>query len=177
MLYNIQEDTYTNALCIWYCKGSDRRDLVPPSHFVATTQFARPPGVVQNPTTTQTPTSWMNSGLTSIDQSPLSPWLAISQAQQEILELRKENQRIMMLQKDGTRGRIPVDPSSDHRMRYPNMHFYMKNCIIVCQLTGMGTEIVPLSQTQMWRGKWAMVWVGVRVASWGIEAQDRSQEV
>lgn len=85
-----------------------------------------------------------------MDQSPLSPWLAISQAQQEILELRKENQRIMMLQKDGIRGRIPVDPSSDHRARYPKyVFFYVKNAIIVCQLTGiLGTQIVPLSQTQ-----------------------------
>lgn len=58
-----------------------------------------------------------------MDQSPLSPWLAISQAQQEILELRKENRRIMNLQKDGIRGRIPADPSSDHRPRYPKYAF------------------------------------------------------
>lgn len=63
-----------------------------------------------------------------MDQSPLSPWLAISHAQQEILELRKENQRIMMLQKDGIRGRIPVDASSDHRARYPKYVFLCEEC-------------------------------------------------
>lgn len=70
--------------------------------------------------------SWINTGVTSTpsgDPSPPNPWLAISQAQQEILELRKENQRIMMLQKDSIRGRIPVDPPSDLKARYTNNVF------------------------------------------------------
>nr|XP_015816454.2 coiled-coil alpha-helical rod protein 1 isoform X1 [Nothobranchius furzeri] len=79
--------------------SSIQRDLVPPSHFVSTVQPAgapRAPGGTPPP-----PTSWINSVPTSApsgDPRPASPWLAITLAQQEILKLKKENQRIMMLQ-------------------------------------------------------------------------------
>lgn len=130
--------------------GNNQKDLVPPSHFASSAQFAGPHRVVQIPGTTP-PISWINPGVTSGDPSFPNPWLAISQAQQEILELRKENQRIVMLQKDNIRGRIPVHSPSDLRARYPKYVFLnVKNAIIVCQLVGiLGTRVVPLSQTQM----------------------------
>lgn len=160
--------------------GNVHRDLVPPSHFASSAQFAGPHRVVQN-SGTMPPVSWTNTGMASTpsgDPSPPDPWLAISQAQQEILELRKENQRIMMLQKDSIRGRIPREPLSDPRARYPNNVFCMgRNTIISCQLGGILRTQVCLSETQMWRGKWAVVQMGVGVASRGREAQGRSWEV
>lgn len=39
------------------------------------------------------------------------------------MELRKENQRIMMLQGNSMRGRVTVDHSSDLRARYPTICF------------------------------------------------------
>lgn len=103
--------------------GNNQKDLVPPSHFASSAQFAGPHRVVQIPGTTP-PISWINPGVTSGDPSCPNPWLAISQAQQEILELRKENQRIVMLQKDNIRGRIPVHSPSDLRARYPKYVFF-----------------------------------------------------
>ncbi|KAM9348605.1 coiled-coil alpha-helical rod protein 1 [Symphorus nematophorus] len=96
-----------------------QKDLVPPSHFTSSAQSSGPHRGVQIPGTVP-PIAWINAGVTSVpsgDPSPASPWFAISQAQQEILELRKENQRIMILQEDSRRGRIPVDHTSDHRGR------------------------------------------------------------
>ncbi|XP_044079620.1 coiled-coil alpha-helical rod protein 1 [Siniperca chuatsi] len=97
-----------------------QKDLVPPSHFASSVQSAGAHRGAQIPGTLP-PISWINPGLTSVpsgDPSPANPWLAITQAQQEILELRKENQRIMMLQGDSRgRGRIPVDHPSDLRAR------------------------------------------------------------
>ncbi|XP_071772744.2 coiled-coil alpha-helical rod protein 1 [Centroberyx gerrardi] len=90
-----------------------QKDLMPPSHFTSSVQSA---GVLRG----TTPISWMRPGLTSatpVDPSPANPWLAITQAQQEILELRKENQRIMMLQGDSLRGRNPINHSTDSRAR------------------------------------------------------------
>ncbi|XP_030294927.1 coiled-coil alpha-helical rod protein 1 [Sparus aurata] len=97
-----------------------QNDLVPPSHFASSVPFAGPHRAVQNPGATPT-ISWVSPVVASVpsgDPSPASPWLAISQAQQEILELRKENQRIMMLQGDSIRGRIPVDDPSGPRTRF-----------------------------------------------------------
>ncbi|XP_037544025.1 coiled-coil alpha-helical rod protein 1, partial [Nematolebias whitei] len=89
-------------------------NLVPPSHFAATVPSSgshRPPGP-------SPPMSWYNPGPTSAgDPLPAHAWLAISQAQQEILELKKENQRIMMLQGNIMRGETSVDHLSDHKMR------------------------------------------------------------
>ncbi|XP_029303254.1 coiled-coil alpha-helical rod protein 1 isoform X2 [Cottoperca gobio] len=90
-------------------------DLVPPSHFASSVQSAgahrgvqiagKPPAI-----------SWIKPGITSVpsgDPSPANPWLAIAHAQQDISELRKENQRIMMLQGDSIKGRIPVEHPPD----------------------------------------------------------------
>ncbi|XP_035846819.1 coiled-coil alpha-helical rod protein 1 isoform X1 [Sander lucioperca] len=96
-----------------------QEDLVPPSHFASSVQSAGAHRGVQI-TGTLPPISWINPGVTSVpsgDPSPANPWLAITQAQQEILELRKENQRIMMLQGDRIRGMIPMDHPSDLRAR------------------------------------------------------------
>ncbi|XP_078122540.1 coiled-coil alpha-helical rod protein 1 isoform X2 [Sander vitreus] len=96
-----------------------QEDLVPPSHFASSVQSAGAHRGVQI-TGTLPPISWINPGVTSVpsgDPSPANPWLAITQAQQEILELRKENQRIMMLQGDSIRGMIPMDHPSDLRAR------------------------------------------------------------
>ncbi|TDH04819.1 hypothetical protein EPR50_G00136380 [Perca flavescens] len=96
-----------------------QEDLVPPSHFASSVQSAGAHRGVQI-TGTLPPISWINPGVTSVpsgDPSPANPWLAITQAQQEILELRKENQRIMKIQGDSIRGRIPMDHPSDHRAR------------------------------------------------------------
>lgn len=96
-----------------------QEDLVPPSHFASSVQSA---GAQRGVHSARNPplNSWMNPSVTSVpsgDPSPANPWLAISQAQQEILELRKENQRIMMLQGDSIRGRSPVDHPADLRAR------------------------------------------------------------
>ncbi|XP_031713255.1 coiled-coil alpha-helical rod protein 1 [Anarrhichthys ocellatus] len=96
-----------------------QEDLVPPSHFASSVQSAGAHRGVQV-AGTPPPISWINPGLTSSqpgDPSPTNPWLAITQAQQEILELRRENQRITMLQGDRIRGRNPVDHESYLRVR------------------------------------------------------------
>ncbi|XP_059207119.1 coiled-coil alpha-helical rod protein 1 [Centropristis striata] len=95
-----------------------QEDLVPPSHFALSVPST---GAHRGAQTAGTPPtiSWINHGVTSApsgDPSTANPWRAITQAQQEILELRKENQRIMMLQGDG-RGRNTVDQPSDLRAR------------------------------------------------------------
>ncbi|XP_074467133.1 coiled-coil alpha-helical rod protein 1 [Sebastes fasciatus] len=98
---------------------NNQEELVPPSHFASSAQSAGAHRGVQI-AGTPLPISWINPGVTSVpsgDPSPANPWLAITQAQQEILELRKENQRIMVLQGDSIRGRIPVDHPSDLRAR------------------------------------------------------------
>lgn len=69
---------------------------------------------------TAPPDPWINPGMTSLqpgDPSPNNQWLAIRQARQENLDLRRENQRILMLQ-GGVSGRNPVDHQSDLRPRY-----------------------------------------------------------
>ncbi|XP_030010956.1 coiled-coil alpha-helical rod protein 1 isoform X2 [Sphaeramia orbicularis] len=89
--------------------GNVQRDLVPPSHF-ATSVHSTTRGVKMP--VTAPPISWTNSGKAAVppaDPSHNNPWFAITQAQQEILELRKENQRIMMLQAESIRERSPAD--------------------------------------------------------------------
>nr|XP_020454744.1 coiled-coil alpha-helical rod protein 1-like [Monopterus albus] len=94
-------------------------DLVPPSHFLPSGQPAGEHRGVKMPGTPP-PISWINPSQTSVptgDPSLANPWLAVSQAQQKVLELRKENQRLMMLQGDSIEGRIPMDRSSEHMTR------------------------------------------------------------
>ncbi|KAL3971245.1 BRCA1-A complex subunit BRE [Sarotherodon galilaeus] len=92
-------------------------DLIPPSHFASSAHSAGANRCVQMPAT-QPPISWINQGMISApssgEPSPANPWLAINQAQQEILELRKENQRILMLQGDSIK---TPDYRSDCRAR------------------------------------------------------------
>ncbi|KAL3042459.1 hypothetical protein OYC64_020401 [Pagothenia borchgrevinki] len=87
-------------------------DLVPPSHFTSSVQSAGEQRGVQT-AGKQPPFSWIKRGVPSEDHSPANPWLAFTQAQQEILELRKENHRILMLQGDSIRGTNSVDHPSD----------------------------------------------------------------
>ncbi|XP_069002796.1 coiled-coil alpha-helical rod protein 1 isoform X2 [Embiotoca jacksoni] len=89
--------------------------LVPPSHFASSVQSTGSHSGLKI-SATQPPISWINPGVTSVpsgDPHPADQWLAIMQAQQEILQLRRENQRIMMLHGDGTRGRTSLDHPSD----------------------------------------------------------------
>ncbi|XP_029374587.1 coiled-coil alpha-helical rod protein 1 [Echeneis naucrates] len=98
---------------------SVQEDLVPPSHFASSVQTAGTQRGIQIPST-PTLVPWMTSDVTSAPPgkpSPDDPWLAITQARQEILELRKENQRILMLQESSIRGRLPVDHQSNVRAR------------------------------------------------------------
>ncbi|XP_047462175.1 coiled-coil alpha-helical rod protein 1 [Mugil cephalus] len=93
---------------------SIHEDLIPPSHFASSLQPGGAHSSIQIPAKLP-PISWINPGVTSVpsgDASPANPWLAIAQAQKEILELRKENQRIMMLQE-----MVSVDHLSDIRAR------------------------------------------------------------
>ncbi|XP_034060152.1 coiled-coil alpha-helical rod protein 1 isoform X2 [Gymnodraco acuticeps] len=87
-------------------------DLVPPSHFTSSVQSAGAQRGVQT-AGKQPPFSWVKQGVPSEDHSPANPWLAFTQAQKEILELRKENHRILMLQGDSIRGNNSVDHPSD----------------------------------------------------------------
>lgn len=116
---------------VLFYEGETPEDLIPPSHFASSAHSAGTNRCVQMPAT-QPPISWINQGMISVpssgEPSPANPWLAINQAQQEILELRKENQRILMLQGDSIR---TPDYRSDCRARYIHYMFYM-----VCHLGG-----------------------------------------
>ncbi|XP_074529279.1 coiled-coil alpha-helical rod protein 1 [Halichoeres trimaculatus] len=95
---------------------STQKELIPPSHFASTTQSA---GALKSAKVqdASAPMSWINPRTTSMpsgNPSPPNPWLAISRAQQEILELKRENQRIMMSQLEN---RGAVAQTSDHRTR------------------------------------------------------------
>ncbi|XP_042355314.1 coiled-coil alpha-helical rod protein 1 isoform X2 [Plectropomus leopardus] len=96
-----------------------QEDLVPPSHFTSSVHSA---GAHKGVEIAGTPPhiSCINPGVTSVpsgDPRSANPWLAITQSQQEILELRKENQRLMILQGESIRGGIPVDHLTDRRAR------------------------------------------------------------
>lgn len=95
---------------IWYKTGDIQKDLVPPSHFAGPHRVVQVQGIAPS-------MSWANS-VPSGDVSAPGPWSATSQAQQEILELRKDNQRITLLNKDSLTGNIPLDPPSSFRTRY-----------------------------------------------------------
>lgn len=113
--------THNDTLC-HVNLGNIQDDLVPPSHFTSSVQSAGAQRGVQT-AGKQPPFSWVKQGVPSEDHSPANPWLAFTQAQQEILELRKENHRILMLQGDSIRGKHSVDHPSDIMARYPIIWF------------------------------------------------------
>nr|XP_046162414.1 coiled-coil alpha-helical rod protein 1 isoform X1 [Oncorhynchus gorbuscha]XP_046162415.1 coiled-coil alpha-helical rod protein 1 isoform X1 [Oncorhynchus gorbuscha]XP_046162416.1 coiled-coil alpha-helical rod protein 1 isoform X1 [Oncorhynchus gorbuscha] len=93
-------------------KGS-QRTLMPPSHFTASTQSASiiVPGTVTGRGTT--PIKWVTHATTPpSDSGPANPWLTMAQAKKEILELHRENQRILMLQGDCSRGTESTEDSA-----------------------------------------------------------------
>ncbi|XP_041656623.1 coiled-coil alpha-helical rod protein 1 isoform X2 [Cheilinus undulatus] len=95
-----------------------KKDLIPPSHFTST---VHPAGTHRSSKVQEaSPPTFINSGLTSApsgSSNPENPWLAISQAQQEILELRRENQRLVMSQRENRGVGFAVDHPSDLRIR------------------------------------------------------------
>ncbi|TWW74881.1 coiled-coil alpha-helical rod protein 1 [Takifugu flavidus] len=113
--YNVGEkrliapDNYTSS----GTSRNNQKDLVPPSHFESSAQLPR--RAVQLSGTVQAP--WIHSGITSGDPGTPNPGLAISQAQ-EILELRRENERLMRLQKENPRENVPVLSPSDSKTRF-----------------------------------------------------------
>lgn len=122
----------------WYL-GNNQKDLVPPSHFESSAELAHRavqiPGAVQS-------SPWINSSITSGDPRTPSPWLAISQTNQEIMGLRKENQRLMMLQKEKPRENLPVSSPSDSKTRYQRR--FCKSLVWIVYI-----PIFLLSQKQM----------------------------
>ncbi|XP_020789245.2 coiled-coil alpha-helical rod protein 1 isoform X2 [Boleophthalmus pectinirostris] len=88
-----------------FTKSKVQDNLVPPSHFASTVSSA---GVQISATggkmpVTAPPINWTKPSLASLpstDHSHSSYWLVMSQTQQEILELKKENQRLMLLQNE-----------------------------------------------------------------------------
>ncbi|XP_008425823.1 coiled-coil alpha-helical rod protein 1 isoform X2 [Poecilia reticulata] len=94
-------------------------DLVPPSHFASTvpsTEAQRASGSTSQPHPPHM--RWVNQAITRTPPgapSILKPWLAITQTQQETFEMKKENQRIMMLQGNSRRGGMSADPLPDVR--------------------------------------------------------------
>ncbi|XP_067084977.1 coiled-coil alpha-helical rod protein 1 isoform X2 [Osmerus mordax] len=110
-------DEKLNAPCDFVASTAtmaDHKDLMTPSHFTASSQSTSitVPGAIRGLGTT--PLTWVNPAPTT---KTMDPWLAINQAKQEILELRKENQRIMMLQGDGSRRGHATGGCADSRTR------------------------------------------------------------
>lgn len=94
-------------------------DLMPPSHFASTVQSTEAQGA--SVTSPQPPPhmQWINQAITRMppeDPKIVNPWLAITQTQQDVLEL-KEKQNIVMLQGKGRRGNTSADHLSDGRTR------------------------------------------------------------
>ncbi|XP_032433258.1 coiled-coil alpha-helical rod protein 1 isoform X1 [Xiphophorus hellerii] len=94
-----------------------QEDLVPPSHFASTvpsTEAQTASGSTSQPHPPHM--RWVNQAITRTPPgapSIVKPWLTITPNQQEIFEMKKENQRIMMLQGNSRRGRMSADPLSD----------------------------------------------------------------
>ncbi|XP_046906470.1 coiled-coil alpha-helical rod protein 1 isoform X2 [Hypomesus transpacificus] len=110
-------DEKLNAPCDFVASTAtraDHKDLMTPSHFTASFQSTSiaVPGATRAPGTT--PLTWVTPAPTT---QTMDPWLAINQAKQEILELRKENQRIMMLQGDESKRRHATGGCADSRTR------------------------------------------------------------
>ncbi|CAL8362403.1 unnamed protein product [Lota lota] len=81
--------------------GHIQKNLMPPSHFASAVQTAASLRGVHNQPAAEPWSCAAGPGVSS----PAAAWLAVSRAQGEVLELRKENQRMMMLQGDALRGR------------------------------------------------------------------------
>ncbi|XP_038845959.1 coiled-coil alpha-helical rod protein 1 isoform X4 [Salvelinus namaycush] len=107
------EDEKLNAPSDFVASKGSQRTLMPPSHFTASTQSASiiVPGTVTGRGTT--PIKWVTHATTPpSDSGPANPWLTMAQAKQEILELHRENQRILMLQGDRSRGTKSTEDSA-----------------------------------------------------------------
>ncbi|CAL8268498.1 unnamed protein product [Merluccius merluccius] len=79
------------------------KHLMPPSHF---TSAARPSGSLSGVHNPPAAASWGAAATAGPGvSSPAAAWLAVSRVQGEVLELREENQRLMLLQGDALRGR------------------------------------------------------------------------
>lgn len=87
---------------------------MPPSHFESSAQVPRRAAQLSG---TAQASPWIRSAMTPGDPRTPNPSLAISQAQ-EILELRRENERLMLLQKESPRENRPVLSPSDSKTRY-----------------------------------------------------------
>ncbi|KAM4546325.1 coiled-coil alpha-helical rod protein 1 isoform 2-T2 [Fundulus diaphanus] len=98
-------------------------DLVPPSHFALTLQSTEAQGASGTPSPSQPPPPhmpWVKPAVTRTppgDPSIVNPWLAITQTQQDVLQLKKQNQRIMTLQGDVRRGNASAEDLLDIRTR------------------------------------------------------------
>uniref|UniRef100_A0A3Q2TXV1 Coiled-coil alpha-helical rod protein 1 n=1 Tax=Fundulus heteroclitus TaxID=8078 RepID=A0A3Q2TXV1_FUNHE len=98
-------------------------DLVPPSHFALTLQSTEAQGASGTPSPSQPPpphTPWVKPAVTRTppgDPGIVNPWLAITQTQQDVLQLKKQNQRIMTLQGDIRRGNASAEDLLDIRTR------------------------------------------------------------
>ncbi|XP_055082750.1 coiled-coil alpha-helical rod protein 1 [Periophthalmus magnuspinnatus] len=104
-----------------FTKRKVQDNLVPPSHFASVSsagaQISTTGGKMP---VTATPINWTKPSLTSLptaDHSQSSYWLAISQTQQEILELKKENQRLMVLQDENISRNKVIDYNPRYVMR------------------------------------------------------------
>ncbi|CAL8401534.1 unnamed protein product [Boreogadus saida] len=90
--------------------GNLQKDLMPPSHFTSAVQPSSSVRGVQTSASVRgvhnqpAAESWSSAAGPGVS-NPAAAWLAVSRAQGEVLELRKENQRLMMLQGDSLRGR------------------------------------------------------------------------
>ncbi|XP_055727234.1 coiled-coil alpha-helical rod protein 1 isoform X3 [Salvelinus fontinalis] len=107
------EDEKLNAPSDFVASKGSQRTLMPPSHFTASTQSASiiVPGTVTGRGTT--PIKWVTHATTPpSDSGPANSWLTMAQAKQEILELHRENQRILMLQGDRSRGTKSTEDSA-----------------------------------------------------------------
>lgn len=91
---------------------------MPPSHFEASAQFPR------------RASPWIHSAITSGDPGTPNPCLAISQAQ-EILELRRENERLIRLQMENPRENVPVSSPSDSKTRYHKERFFYESLVLI----------------------------------------------
>nr|XP_057944020.1 coiled-coil alpha-helical rod protein 1 isoform X2 [Doryrhamphus excisus] len=86
-----------------------QNDLVPPSHFASSVQAAvRPPG-------DHITFPWMKPSVPLAP--PKDPWLVLTQIQQDVSTLSKENQCTVVLRGHNIGGRTPEDNPSDLRTR------------------------------------------------------------
>lgn len=121
---------------------------MPPSHFESSTQL--PHRAVQIPGTVQS-SPWINSGITSGEPRIPIPWLAINQTQ-EILELRKENQRLMTLQKENPRENVLVSSPSDSKSRYHKIKSFCHSLVwVVLSIPTFSKTGSDGNQSGVWR--------------------------